>query len=244
MLEIIGLSKSFGGLKAVSDVSMSVSQGEIVGIIGPNGAGKTTLLNLITGYLPPTAGSISFLGKRVDGQFPFDICHMGLARTFQIVRPFVEMSVVDNVMTGALFSSRRRVGLAEARELAQRPMELCGLSHKRHVLAGALTIGEKKKLELARALATAPKMLLLDEVMGGLTKEDVSDIIEVITDIHAAGTTIVMIEHVLEAIIRLTHRVIVLNFGSKLVEGTAREVLSHPAVIESYLGQPLDLESI
>jgi branched-chain amino acid transport system ATP-binding protein len=240
MLEVRNLSKAFGGLKAVSGVSLTVSAGELVGIIGPNGAGKTTLLNLMTGYTKPSQGSVHFNGTRIDGRFPFEICHMGMSRTFQIVRPFPEMTVEDNVMTGALFAGKKRLSLDEARAHVQRPIELCGLSHKRDALAGSLTIGQKKKLELARALATSPTLLLLDEVMGGLPRSEVHEIADVLADINAAGTTILMIEHVLEAIVRLAQRVVVLNFGSKLIEGAPREVLSDPMVVESYLGQPLE----
>jgi len=241
MLQIENLQKTFGGLRAIADVSAAIAQGEFVGIIGPNGAGKTTLLNLVTGYLQPTEGSISFEGHRIHGFPPYKICRLGVGRTFQVVRPFAEMTVEDNVVIGALFGDGRRVSVSQARGLAREPLELAGLWDKRRLLAGALTIGDKKKLELARALAVRPKLLLLDEVMGGLVHEDVQELVTVLQRIHAAGLTVVMIEHVIEAILELTQRVIVLNFGKVLFEGTTRAAVEHPAVIESYLGRPLDL---
>jgi branched-chain amino acid transport system ATP-binding protein len=243
MLEVRNLCKSFGGLKAVSEVDLTVGQGEFVGVIGPNGAGKTTLMNLVTGYMRPTSGDVLFEGRSIVGLPPYRISHRGVGRTFQVVRPFAEMSVEDNVMTGALFSGARTNSLKVARQAAQLPMELTGLSAKRHLPAGALTLGEKKKLELARALATSPRLLLLDEVMGGVTRGEVGDLMEVLRRIHAAGVTIVMIEHLVEVIMELSQRVVVLNFGQKLFEGSPAEVVEHPAVIESYLGKPLEADA-
>ncbi len=243
MLEITNLNKSFGGLAAVSDFSVKVAKGEFLGVIGPNGAGKTTLMNLITGYLPPTSGDIRFEGDSIAGLAPYQISHRGIGRTFQVVRPFSEMSVEDNVMTGALFSGKRAGSLAKAREAAALPMELTGLAAKRHVLAGALTLGEKKKLELARALATEPRLLLLDEVMGGVNRGEVDELMLVLQRIHASGVTIVMIEHLVEVIIALSMRVVVLNFGRKLYEGSPQDVVEHPDVIESYLGRPLEVDA-
>ena len=243
MLEVRNLCKSFGGLKAVSEVDLTVGQGEFVGVIGPNGAGKTTLMNLVTGYMRPSSGDVLFEGRSIVGLPPYRISHRGVGRTFQVVRPFAEMSVEDNVMTGALFSGARTNSLKVARQAAQLPMELTGLSAKRHLPAGALTLGEKKKLELARALATSPRLLLLDEVMGGVTRGEVGDLMEVLRRIHAAGVTIVMIEHLVEVIMELSQRVVVLNFGQKLFEGAPAEVVEHPAVIESYLGKPLEADA-
>jgi branched-chain amino acid transport system ATP-binding protein len=241
MLEISNLTKSFGGLIAVGDFSMRVSKGEFIGVIGPNGAGKTTLMNLITGYMPSTSGDVRFEGNSLKGLAPYQISHRGIGRTFQVVRPFSEMSVEDNVMTGALFSGTRTNSLKKARAAAELPMELTGLTGKRDVPAGALTLGEKKKLELARALATNPQLLLLDEVMGGVNRGEVDELMLVLQRIHAAGVTIVMIEHLVEVIIALSMRVVVLNFGRKLFEGLPKEVIEHPEVIESYLGRPLDM---
>ena len=243
MLEIRDLSKSFGGLKAVADLSASIAKGEFVGIIGPNGAGKTTLMDLVTGYTRPTSGDVRFEGSSIVGLAPYQLSRLGIGRTFQVVRPFSEMSVEDNVMTGALFSASRTNSLVKARQEAERPMELTGLIAKRNMHAGALTLGEKKKLELARALATQPRLLLLDEVMGGVTRSEVDDLMVVLQRIHASGVTIVMIEHLVEVIVAMSQRVVVLNFGRKLFEGTPKEVVEHPEVIESYLGRPLETDA-
>jgi branched-chain amino acid transport system ATP-binding protein len=240
MLEVAGLSRQFGGVRAVSDLSFKVSRGQFLGVIGPNGAGKTTLLNLMTGYLRPSAGTIRFENQQIQGWPPYRVCKLGIGRTFQIVRPFGEMSVEDNLMVGALFASGQRVSMAQAAARVERPLELTGLLQKRHRPAAELSIGEKKKLELARALAVGAKLLLLDEVMGGLTRPEVGDLIATLRRIHASGVTILMIEHIVEAILALSQRVLVLNFGQKLFEGTPLEVMEHPAVIESYLGRPLD----
>jgi branched-chain amino acid transport system ATP-binding protein len=242
MLQIRDLRKVFGGLTAVSDLYVDVTRGQFVGVIGPNGAGKTTLLNLITGYERPTGGSVKFEDVEIARLPPYKICRLGVGRTFQIVRPFMEMTVEDNVMTGALFSSIERVAVTEGRKRAEMPLKLTGLWDQRHILAGALTIGQKKKLELARALAVKPKLLLLDEVMGGVSKREVEELIGVLRRIHASGVTVVMIEHVIEAILELAQHVIVLNFGKKLFEGPPREVIEHPDVIESYLGRPLNVD--
>jgi branched-chain amino acid transport system ATP-binding protein len=240
MLELRHVSKQFGGLKAIWDLSFRVEKGDFLGVIGPNGAGKTTLLNLITGYQKPGAGTILFKGQPIHALPPFRVARLGIGRTFQVVRPFGEMSVEENVAAAALFSAKSRIGVAEGRARARVPLELTGLWPVRDQLAGTLTIGGKKKLELARALAVQPELLLLDEVMGGLSGPEITDIVEVLERIHGAGVTILMIEHVVEVILRLTGRVVVLNFGEKLFEGTPQEVVEHPAVIETYLGRPLE----
>jgi branched-chain amino acid transport system ATP-binding protein len=240
MLEVNGLSKNFGGLAAVSDLSLTIRRGEIFGVIGPNGAGKTTLLNLITGYLAASKGSILFEGRELRGLSPSKICHRGIARTFQVVRPFVEMSVIDNVMTGALFAPTRRISMAEARIRAGSALDLVGLLDKRDMLAGELTIGEKKKLELARALATKPRLLFLDEVMAGLAGGEVEVLMDVVERVADSGTTILMIEHLVGVILALTDRVLVLDFGRELFQGAPEDVVAHPEVINSYLGKPLD----
>jgi branched-chain amino acid transport system ATP-binding protein len=240
MLEIRHLSRRFGGLKAVSDLDLAVSSGEFLGIMGPNGAGKTTLLNLLTGYTPPSSGEVLFEGLPIHNLPPFKICRLGIGRTFQVVKPFEEMSIEDNVIAGTLFSSKRRMSVAEGRSRAREPLELTGLWDIRMQLAKTLTIGGKKKLELARALAVQPRLLLLDEVMGGLNSFEVTEISNLLQRIQKAGVTMIMIEHVMEAIMRLTNRVVVLNFGEKLFEGPPQEVIAHPAVVESYLGKPLD----
>ena len=240
MLEVNGLSKNFGGLAAVSDLSLTIRRGEIFGVIGPNGAGKTTLLNLITGYLAASKGSILFEGRELRGLSPSEICHRGIARTFQVVRPFVEMSVIDNVMTGALFAPTRRISMAEARIRAGSALDLVGLLDKRDMLAGELTIGEKKKLELARALATKPRLLFLDEVMAGLAGGEVEVLMDVVERVADSGTTVLVIEHLVGVILALTDRVLVLDFGRELFQGAPEDVVAHPEVIDSYLGKPLD----
>lgn len=240
MLEVRDVSKRYGGLAAISDLSFTLNRGEVLGVIGPNGAGKTTLLNLITGYSPLTSGSIKFEGAELGGLPPYAICHLGIARTFQVVRPFLEMTVADNVMTGALFASNERISTAEARRRVDEALDLVSMRDRQDALASELTIGEKKKLELARALATKPRLLLLDEVMSGLTGAEIDGIMDAIDRVADSGVTILMIEHLVSVILALTDRVLVLNFGRELYQGTPEDVVAHPDVIESYLGQALD----
>ncbi|GIK83152.1 MAG: ABC transporter ATP-binding protein [Hyphomicrobiaceae bacterium] len=239
MLEVENVSKRFGGLSAISGLSFNLARGEVLGIIGPNGAGKTTLLNLITGYDTPTAGSIRFERRELNGLPPYTICRMGIARTFQVVRPFEEMSVADNVMTGALFSSDSFISSAQAQRRVDEALDMVNLTARRNALSSELTIGEKKKLELARALATKPRLMLLDEVMSGLTGAEIDNIMDVVDHVADSGMTILMIEHLVGVIVALTDRVLVLNFGRELYQGTPEEVVAHPDVIESYLGQAL-----
>jgi branched-chain amino acid transport system ATP-binding protein len=240
MLKVSGLSKRFGGVAAISGLSFELARGEILGVIGPNGAGKTTLLNLITGYNVPNEGSILFEGRELRGLAPYEICRLGVARTFQVVRPFAEMTVNDNVMTGALFGSDSWISAHDAAGRAAQALDMVGLLHKRNVLGGDLTIGEKKKLELARALATQSKLLLLDEVMSGLTGAEIDAVMDAIERVADSGVTILMIEHLVGVILALADRVLVLNFGRELFQGVPEEVIAHPDVIESYLGQPLE----
>lgn len=240
MLKISNVSKSFGGIQAIKDVSLEVRAGQFFGIIGANGAGKTTLLNLITGYDSVSAGTIELDGQPITGLPSYRIAHRGIGRTFQITQPFAEMSVLDNVMTGALFSrSGSRRSLSEARAMSEEPLRLVGLTEQADLPAGLLTLGGKKKLELARVLATEPKLILLDEVMGGLTWSEIEDVMATLRRIHAAGATIVMIEHVVHVIVDLCDHVFVLNFGRELFRGTPQDVVSHPEVIEAYLGKPI-----
>ncbi|MEI9805619.1 MAG: ABC transporter ATP-binding protein [Pseudolabrys sp.] len=240
MLKVKGVSKHYGGLAAISGLSFEIARGEVLGVIGPNGAGKTTLLNLITGYSAPDEGSILFEGRELRGLRPYEICRLGVARTFQVVRPFGEMTVGDNVMTGALFASDKTISTKDAALRAEQALETVGLTHKRQAFASDLTIGEKKKLELARALATQSKLLLLDEVMSGLTGSEIDGVMDVIERVADSGVTILMIEHLVGVILALSDRVLVLNFGRELFQGLPDEVIAHPDVIESYLGQPLE----
>ena len=233
ILEIHHVSKFFGGLAANSDVSFDVNEAEIVGLIGPNGAGKTTLFNCIVGYYPPSKGEVRFDGRRMNGLQPDKVCKLGMARTWQKVRPLTNLSVLDNVVVGAL---RRTNSVKEAREHAHEQLQVVGLDKKPSLLAGALPIGERKKLEVARVLATRPKMLLLDEVMGGLNPAESEEIIQLILDIRTKGITQMVIEHDMKAIMRMSDRIVVLNSGEKLAEGTPKEIVENPQVVEAYLG--------
>jgi branched-chain amino acid transport system ATP-binding protein len=233
ILEIKHVSKFFGGLAANSDVSFSMEEGMIMGLIGPNGAGKTTLFNCITGYYPPSRGEIIFEGKRMNGLLPDRVCKLGMARTWQKVRPLAKLSVLDNVMVGALC---RTGSLKTARELAHEQLKVVRLDHKGSFPAGGLPIGERKKLEVARVLATQPTLLLLDEVMGGLNPAESEEIIRLILDIKQQGITQMVIEHDMKAIMRISDRIVVLNSGEKLTEGTPEEVVRNPDVVAAYLG--------
>jgi branched-chain amino acid transport system ATP-binding protein len=233
ILEIKHVSKFFGGLAANSDVSFEMVTGMIMGLIGPNGAGKTTLFNCITGYYPPSRGEILFDGHRMNGLNPDAVCKLGMARTWQKVRPLAKMSVVDNVMVGALC---RTNSLKKARDMAMEKIKVVGLEKRVKVLAGSLPIGERKKLEVARVLATKPKLLLLDEVMGGLNPAESEEIIQLILDIKNLGITQMVIEHDMKAIMRISDRIVVLNSGEKLAEGNPQEIVSNKAVVDAYLG--------
>jgi branched-chain amino acid transport system ATP-binding protein len=237
ILEIEHVSKFFGGLAANSDVSFGVEQGTIMGLIGPNGAGKTTLFNCITGYYPPSKGEVRFKGNRLNGLQPDRVCRLGMARTWQKVRPLAKMSVLDNVMVGAL---ARTGSLKAARQLALEQLQVVRLNRNPTFLAGGLPIGERKKLEVARVLATKPELLLLDEVMGGLNPAESEEIIQLILELKKTGLTQVVIEHDMKAIMRLSDRIVVLNSGEKLAEGAPREVAENKEVIAAYLGEAVD----
>jgi len=234
MLEIKNVSRFFGGLAANSNISFSLEEGTIMGLIGPNGAGKTTLFNCITGYYAPSRGDILFRGQRMNGLRPDKICKLGMARTWQIVRPLAKMSVLDNVMVGALL---RTNSLNTARELAREQLKVVRLDSKATSLAGGLPIGERKKLEMARVLATQPSLLLLDEVMGGLSPTESEEIIQLVLNIKKSGITQMVIEHQMRAIMRISNRIVVLSSGEKLAEGTPQEVANNRAVIDAYLGE-------
>jgi branched-chain amino acid transport system ATP-binding protein len=234
LLEIAGVSKRFRGLLAVDDVTFSVAKGSIFAVIGPNGAGKTTLFNLIAGVFPPDAGTIMFDGRRIDGLAPDRVCRRGLARTFQLVRPFAALTVEDNVIVGAMLQRR---DVAHARERAHAVLRTLDLFDKRRQIASALTLPDRKRLEMARALATEPKFLLLDEVMAGLRPAETDRMVAILREINReSGLTILLIEHVMRAVMALATRVLVLHHGASIAQGAPEAVVREPAVVQSYLG--------
>ncbi len=237
LLEIDGLTKHFGGLRAVEGLSFTVAEGEILGLIGPNGAGKSTLFNLINGVFAVDAGRIVFRGVDITGEAPYRIARRGLARTHQIVQPLLGMSVLENCTVGACFG-RENLSMARAREAAAEAAALVGLDDRLDMAASQLTIAGKKRLELARALSARPTLLLLDEVLAGLNPTEVEHMITVLRRIRERGIAILIIEHLMQAIMSLSDRIVVLNSGRKLAQGTPAEVANDAAVIEAYLGDP------
>lgn len=234
ILEVKGLTKAFGGLVAVNDLTFKMEKGEILGIIGPNGAGKTTLFNLVTGFCHPDKGEVFFNGENITGLRPYEVCKRGLARTFQITQAFPNLTVLDNVRIGAY--SHITSG-KEATAEASRILEFVGLSEKSNELASVLPIGHRKTLELAKAMATRPELVLLDEVVAGLNSKEANAMIENIRVIQKQGVSVLLIEHVMKAIMSLSDRIVVLHYGEKIAEGKPEEISMNEKVIEAYLGE-------
>jgi branched-chain amino acid transport system ATP-binding protein len=237
ILQIEDITKRFGGLQALTKITFDLPEGEILGLIGPNGAGKTTLFNVINGIYPPDEGSIRFQGKNILGMKPYHLAHMGVARTHQIVRPLQELTVRENVMVGSCFG-RENMPLGKSNKTALEVLEFVGLDDRADQLAGSLNVAQKKRLELARALASRPYLLLLDEVLAGLNPAEIMPLVATIRKIRDQGVTIIMIEHVMHAVMNVSDRVIVLEYGQQIAEGTPGEIANNQRVIEAYLGDP------
>jgi branched-chain amino acid transport system ATP-binding protein len=237
ILQVQNVTKRFGGLLAVSRVSFDLPEGQILGLIGPNGAGKTTLFNVINGIYRPEEGQVIFKGRDVTGKKPYHLAHMGLARTHQIVRPLKELTVRENVMAGSCFG-RENNSLRGAAAIADEVLHFVGLEQRAEQQAGSLNVAQKKRLEMARALAARPYLLLLDEVLAGLNPAEIAQMVETVRKIRDRGITIIMIEHVMHAVMNLSDRIIVLDYGSQIAEGTPDEVANNEKVIEAYLGDP------
>jgi branched-chain amino acid transport system ATP-binding protein len=234
MVHVEKMTKQFGGLRAIDALDLTIDKGQILGLIGPNGAGKSTAFNCIAGSFAPTSGQITFEGKRINGYKPWNLCKMGLARTFQIVKPFASKNVLYNVTVASFVTTNSRK-VAEDKALAV--LESLNFAGKKDILAGNLTIADRKRLEIAKALATEPKLLLLDEVMAGLRPNEVDEMVEIFKALRDRGITIFVIEHIMRAIMALSDRVVVIQFGKKIAEGTPQEIANNEAVIKAYLGE-------
>ncbi|MEM2988566.1 MAG: ABC transporter ATP-binding protein, partial [Candidatus Bathyarchaeia archaeon] len=224
----------FSGLVALKEVDFELRNGEILGLIGPNGAGKTTLFNVISGFFPPDEGSVNYKGKDLAGLKPFNICKLGIARTFQVVKPFLNMKVLDNVIVGAL---SRTKDIKEAKDIALEKLRFVGMEDKKDSLASSLTLADRKRLEMARALATMPEVLLLDEAIAGLNPKETEEAVGLISKIREEGITVFIIEHVMRAIMSISDRIIVLHHGEKIAEGPPREIATDQRVVDAYLGE-------
>lgn len=234
LLELKGVSRFFGGLAALADVSCEVRKNEILGLIGPNGAGKTTLFNVINGFYTPSQGEVYFKAERISGLKPHKVCARGVARTFQVVKPLQRMSVLDNVIASAFLRSKSK---AEAENIAVEVLNLTGLYDDREVISRGLPLGKRKRLEIARALATKPELILLDESFAGLNPTEQNESIDIVRKIKDIGITIMVIEHNMKVIMSISDRIMVLNYGQKIAEGSPEEIRNNPLVIEAYLGE-------
>ena len=238
LLQGIKVTKYFGGVSALINVDFEVWPGEILGLIGPNGSGKTTLINVISGFYPVSSGQILFKERPIQTLKPHQVANLGIARTFQIVRPFSQLKVIENVLIGALFGKNNlQVGVKESLKKAEEVLDLAGLADKQDLPAANLTLADRKKLEMAKALAMDPELLLLDEVMAGLTLTEIEETMALVRRINAKGVTLLVIEHVIHAVLNLSHRVFVLHHGAKIGEGSPDEIVRSPQVIEAYLGE-------
>jgi branched-chain amino acid transport system ATP-binding protein len=237
LLSVEGVTKRFGGLQALTKVTFDLPEGQILGLIGPNGAGKTTLFNAINGVYPPEEGRIRFRGKDVTAAKTYTMSRMGMARTHQIVQPLNELTVRENVMVGACFG-RENQSLSHAHRISGEVLEFVGLASRADQLAGSLNVAQKKRLEMARALASRPYLLLLDEVLAGLNPSEIDSMVQTVLQIRGQGITIIMIEHVMKAVMNVSDRILVLDYGQQIAEGTPDEIANNPQVIEAYLGDP------
>jgi branched-chain amino acid transport system ATP-binding protein len=237
ILELDRVTKRFGGLQALTDVTLELAEGQILGLIGPNGAGKTTLFNVVNGVYAPDRGRVRFRGVEIGGWPPYRVAQSGLARTHQVVRPLSELTVRENAMVGACFG-REGCSLAAAARVADEVLDRVGMAERAQQITGSLNVAQKKRLELARALAARPYLLLLDEVLAGLNPTEIESMVEIVRRIRDQGVTILMIEHVMQAVMQVSDRLVVLDYGMVIAEGPPREVANSPRVIEAYLGDP------